>query len=112
MNNAREFLNLLITKQLTRKKFMQLKNDLELNEDMLTIFLRIQKRRELDKEILKTFSIKIAEFACNSKSNAEFIMDFIESQDGINRFHRQIMKRIKKGDHDPRLKEFLEFYAI
>jgi hypothetical protein len=108
-------LNLLITKKLTIKEFRKLKDNIDVNEDFLTVFFRVEKRRpDMEKEILKEMTEKIATFACSDNDNAQFIIDYLEDQYSLDRFHKQCLRKIKKkGDNlSNRTKMVINCYAI
>lgn len=114
MTETREFLNLLITRKLTLPRLKELKNGIVLNEDTLTVVLRIQKRRNLKKEEAKILSDLVAEWACESHSNVEFIFEFIEEQDALNSFQRTLLRKMKGSipDITPKMKLFFDCYAV
>lgn len=112
MTPNRTFLNLLITKKLTKKDFGEIKDGLVINETFLEEFLKIEPRKTVDKSILSSVSSLIVEFVEQEQSRIKILLNLLKDQFELSPFCEQLLRKLKKTNPCKELDFIMDNYAI
>ena len=114
MSPNQALINGLLTRELSKKQFLEIKDKIKINDQFLSRILAIQRKRiDMDKHILDFLSDSIVTYIKTGEDTVAWLERELEDVD-INSFHKLVLRKLDASiNPKPKaLDKLLGYYAM